>query len=107
MSVDAPALAPERITALLADLRAAREAIRGWTEAETAARVAVLAWMDEQHADGVTDASGTLLASASYTVVHRLDSKALKADHPDLVARYTTETPQVRLNLAKPNGSTP
>ena len=50
--------------------------------------------------DRETVIEGSTKASYKSVIGSRLDSKALKAEHPDIVAAYTTETSYKRFTVA-------
>ena len=64
----------------------------------TAIQDAIKAEMAEREADEIT--AGAFKVRWKAIKSHRFDSKALKADHADLYARYSVETVTKRFSIA-------
>lgn len=64
----------------------------------TAIQDTIKAEMTERNADEIT--AGAFKIRWKAILGHRLDSKALKADHAELYARYSVETVTKRFSIA-------
>lgn len=78
--------------------REAKELGRLAAEKADEARAVIAEWLDQRNAE-----VGTLNGepAVKWTVIrsNRLDTKALREDHPDIAASYTRETTSNRMDL--------
>lgn len=86
--LDAKIIELREIQALIADLEAQAESIKDMVKAK-------------MYDEGTEDLTGNGWHATWHTVTSsRLDSKKLKADHPELYSRYTKTSSTTRFTLA-------
>lgn len=90
--------APDVVLGALARRAAAVEAEKAAKAARDAAEAELIAALGDAEALTV---NGRIVATRKEVVAHRLDTKALAAEHPDLAEQYTRPAPYRRLHIPK------
>lgn len=98
---DAAVEAPQEIIDAHNKLIEIRESLKLWKEKEDEAKALIMGFMGEHSADTLTLLNKPIVTWKQAKGAARLDSKALKDAHPDIVKQFTTVSEPTRRFLIK------